>query len=70
MLREDLLWFYLLNSWEEKRRVNKREEDVQEIKKKKKRRKWSHVCCAREAFILGFTVGIPDGSLNIIILNV
>jgi hypothetical protein len=39
-------------------------------KKKKKRRKWSHVCCAREAFILGFTVGIPDGSLNIIILNV
>ena len=33
------------------------------------RTKWSTVWCAQRAFILGFTDGIPDEKLNIIIFK-
>jgi hypothetical protein len=34
--------------------------------KEEERTKWSIVCCAHRASILGFTDGIPNGKLNII----
>jgi hypothetical protein len=57
----------LRDKGEEKTTENKREElSFQDERRRENKLK---VCCAHVAFILGFTGGIPNGQLNIIIFK-
>jgi hypothetical protein len=58
----------LRDKGEEKTRENKREElSFQDERRRENKLK---VCCARIAFILGFTDGISNEQLNIIIFKI